>query len=405
MVSKRMSIFQKIYCLVSVAVLIIFAYFMLLQYIPDRMMVEDVHQTISLEVPVSLEEMKDIEAVSATASSNGNKGYCTYLCKLFGMIPVKQIEVMASGEQMVYAVGKPIGIYMKMNAVLVAGVKELEGGSGNNSDILHAVYPGDYITAINGEAIETKEALTNAVRETQGNEMILSIHRNNENIQVVVKPILMGNSEYKLGLWVKDDLSGVGTMTYYTKEGQYGALGHEVSNSDTGMMLDMKQGYIYPSNIAQVDKGVAGQPGEITGMIRYGSQSMLGKVNSNTKTGIYGELSANAKQLLQGTKYEVAYKQDIKKDKAVILFALENQVEAYQIQIETVDYNSKEVNKSFRFRITDEKLLKETGGIVQGMSGSPIIQEGKLIGAVTHVFVSDPKEGYGIFAETMLEQQ
>lgn len=164
----------------------------------------------------------------------------------------------------------------------------------------------------------------------------------------------------------------------------------------------MKEGYLYETSITGITPSSIGSPGEISGLIHYGSAARLGEITRNSNVGIYGKMNGTAKTAYAGNSYAVAYKQEIKREGATILFGEGDAVEAYQIMIDQIDYEPKEKNKSFVFHVTDEKLIDQMGGIVQGMSGSPIIQEGRIIGAVTHVFINDPTKGYGIFIEEML---
>ena len=201
---------------------------------------------------------------------------------------------------------------------------------------------------------------------------------------------------------MRDDLAGVGTLTYYKADGTYAALGHAVSDSDTGTIMSMAEGYLYHTDIVGIKKGKSGAPGELSGIIQYGDSTRIGSIMQNTGLGIHGVLSGNLKWLETGECYEVRYKQDIRTGSAFIVSSVSGESKKYEVMVESVDYSGKEENKGILIRVTDPELLELTGGIVQGMSGSPIIQDGKLIGAVTHVLVNDPTRGYGIFIEKML---
>ena len=202
---------------------------------------------------------------------------------------------------------------------------------------------------------------------------------------------------------MRDDLAGIGTLTYYKEDGTYGALGHAVSDGDVGERIQMSEGYVYNAQIIGVKKGQKGNPGELSGMIRYQSADCLGTIEENTDIGIYGKLDGNIAALPRGDYYNICYKQDIKQGPATIICGFTGEKKEYAIEIESLDYSGREANKGILFRVTDEQLLDMTGGIVQGMSGSPILQDGKIIGAVTLVFVSDSSMGYGIFIENMVE--
>ena len=222
-------------------------------------------------------------------------------------------------------------------------------------------------------------------------------------MDVRITPAMTEAGEYKLGLWVKDDTAGVGTITYIDDDGRYGALGHGISNTGTESLLMMDRGYLYHASITRITPSSVGAPGEITGLISYGKNSQYGSVATNSNVGIFGNITATGDASLKRQSYMVGRKQDMKRDVATMLFGMEGQVKAYQIFIDQIDYSAKEKNKSFVFHITEPGLIEQTGGIVQGMSGSPIIQDGKIVGAITHVFINDPTKGYGIFIEDMLE--
>ena len=183
----------------------------------------------------------------------------------------------------------------------------------------------------------------------------------------------------------------------------YGALGHGISDVDTGTLLNLDGGTLYHTSILSIVKGMQGSPGEMTGVIRYQSSEILGTIQANTECGIFGKITSQKQAFMTQEAVEVAYKQDVEVGDAVILSAVDGQVKEYDIHIDKINLNSQEPNKSMVISITDPELLSKTGGIIQGMSGSPILQNGKLIGAVTHVFIQDSTKGYGIFIENMLE--
>ena len=226
--------------------------------------------------------------------------------------------------------------------------------------------------------------------------------RGEEYIEVSLNPVKSVSGKYMLGVWVRDDLAGVGTLTYYKADGTYAALGHAVSDSDTGTIMSMAEGYLYHTDIVGIKKGKSGTPGELSGIIQYGDSTRIGSIMQNTGLGIHGVLNGKLKWLETGECYEVRYKQDIRTGSAFIVSSVSGESKKYEVMVESVDYSGKEENKGILIRVTDPELLELTGGIVQGMSGSPIIQDGKLIGAVTHVLVNDPTKGYGIFIEKML---
>ncbi len=383
---------------------LIACYLMLLPYVPEEISVSSGAEEIRLDAPVTVEAVHP-SGVLETERESGAVGERKKLqCKLFGILPVATISATTVADSRVEAIGQPVGIYVKMRHVYVVGNKEISDMQGTLSNpTAYILREGDYITAVNGTPIDTKEELQEAVMASGGEPVELRVCRDGEEMQVEVSPVETKEREYKLGLWVKDDMAGVGTMTYIDRDGNFGALGHGISDSATHKLLDMEQGYLYPADITEITPSSMGSPGELTGLIAYGASMRLGTVEENCEEGVFGKVTGTADQAFEKRIYPIGYKQEIRRDTAAILFGQEAQVESYQIMIDRIDYSPKEKNKAFVFHVTDQKLIEKTGGIVQGMSGSPIIQNGKIIGAVTHVFVNDPTKGYGIFIESMLE--
>ncbi len=300
--------------------------------------------------------------------------------------------------------GMPVGIYTKTKGILIIGTGKVTSSDGlvyEPADQI--VKSGDYIMTVNGKEISEKEDLVRLVNDSQGDAVVLGILRDGEPIELKIKPAALKDGSYKLGIWVRDDMAGVGTLTYISPDMKYGALGHPVSDGDTGSMIRLSGGKIYSTDIVGIVKGENGAPGELTGVINYKDENCLGTINENTRTGIYGDL-VKLPEEMEDAYVEVCMKQDIRKGAAYILSALDGNVQQYQIEIDEVDLSGREENKGILFHVTDERLLSETGGIVQGMSGSPILQDGKIVGAVTHVFISDATKGYGVFIEKMLER-
>ena len=217
-------------------------------------------------------------------------------------------------------------------------------------------------------------------------------------------PVLAEDGSYKLGAWVRDDTQGIGTMTYVDMNGNFGALGHGISDSDTGRVVEIENGALYETEIFGIEKGSAGNPGVMAGVIYYGPGSRLGSVKSNTGCGVFGTVEQAFWDTVKHPAAEVGHRQDVKRGTAWIRSYVSGKACDYEIEIQRVDYSPSRENKSLVFQVTDERLLRLTGGIVQGMSGSPILQNGKLVGAVTHVFVQDSTRGYGIFVEDMIKK-
>ena len=316
----------------------------------------------------------------------------------------EQVSTGNISNDMLILGGMPIGIYMKTDGVLVLGTDEIECIDGLEYEpAKRLVREGDYIIGLNGEEINTKNELVIRVAKLESENVILQIRREGEEIQVKMKAVQVNNHNYKLGVWVKDSMQGLGTVTYLKNDGTFAALGHGIYDAASSELLEMKDGRVYHTNILGIKKGVKGTPGGIEGVIIYNSRNYLGMIDANTNIGIYGKLD-NINNLTQEKKLvSIAKKQQIELGTASIYCTIEDRIEEFEIEIEQIDYYPPEKNKGMVLRITDERLLEKTGGIVQGMSGSPIVQNGTLVGAVTHVLVNDPTRGYGIFIENMLE--
>lgn len=324
-------------------------------------------------------------------------------CRLLGYIPFKEVKVTPVDEQEIYVSGSTIGIYMETEGVLVIDTGEIEDQNGEMKEpAKNLVKQGDYIVSFNGEKISTKRELINDIAGLDGEEVTLEVKREGESVPVSVTPVKDTKGDYKLGIWVRDDTQGIGTLTYVDQNGRYGALGHGISDIDTAQLLNIRNGALYKAQILAINKGSKGNPGELAGFIRYDDRNILGSIEINSKNGIYGQFYKGAEDGITLKKMPVAYKQDVKTGEASVLCNVDGKVREYQAEIKRIDLNHEDTNKSFVIQITDEKLLEKTGGIVQGLSGSPVLQNGKMVGAITHVFVQDSTSGYGIFIENML---
>lgn len=368
----------------------------------DRKVPDEIHvsESSAHEVQELLEhpllEFEDAITVSGEGS---------YLlpCRLLGMIPFKDIKVTPAETGSVYVSGSTVGIYMETEGVLIIDTGEIlcEGGTAREP-AKNIVRPGDYIVAFNEQKVSNKKELMEDLEILDGEDVILDVIRNGEKIPVSLTPVKDAGGEYKLGIWVRDNTQGIGTLTFVDEKGRYGALGHGISDVDTGELLHISKGALYQAEILGIQKGKSGSPGELSGLIRYEPGQIIGAVDTNSKNGIYGSFY-DRRAGIPVKKTEVAYKQELEVGPASILCCVDGSVKEYDAEITRIDMNHEDTNKSFVIHVTDPELLEITGGIVQGMSGSPILQKGKFAGAVTHVFVQDSTSGYGIFAETMLE--
>ena len=264
---------------------------------------------------------------------------------------------------------------------------------------------GDRIVKVNNNEIHSSDDLVETVNMSGGKEVKLQYVHEQEIKECSITPVKQDNDEYKLGLWVRDSAAGVGTITFYEPSTRtFGALGHGISDIDTGDLIDIASGEFVTTRILNITKGEEGTPGKIQGTIENGQN--IGLIIKNSKFGIYGTVDNLSSLNIDTSKeMEVATRDEIKEGKATILCSLDNGTpQEYEIEIEKIFKDNNYDNKSMEIKVTDERLLEKTGGIIQGMSGSPIIQNGKFIGAVTHVLVNNPEEGYGVFADIMIKQ-
>ena len=347
----------------------------------------------------------------------------------------------------VYACGRLTGIYEQTEGVLVVNTTEVtdeEGKKVNPAD--KKVQCGDYILSVNGRAVADKEELSEAVNDimkqydesnedksnedksgtvesqkeiinenksdsskikTEINKRTVKIKflRGGEAMSADITPVRMDDGRYYMGIWEKDDMAGIGTITYYTKDGRFGALGHGIGDgTQSGNLLYANSGDLYSMKLTKIKKGKAGTPGEIGGVVYFGKKSHIGTLDCNSNLGIYGQLDSDelSEYAAEDTYYPVAGKDEIHTGSAQMISEISGKLEKYNLEITNIDKKATDTNKGMELKVTDDRLIELSGGIVQGTSGSPIIQDGKIIGAVTHVFVDDPTGGYGICIDEML---
>jgi len=312
-------------------------------------------------------------------------------------------ELLSPGDNMVIPSGEPIGIYVKTKGVMVIDTTSFSLPNGKNVYPSKGKFlPGDYITQINGEAVEDKKSLIEKINSSEGAPLDIRITRDNKEIYVTVVPEKSSDGNYMLGLWVKDDISGIGTLTFIDEEG-FGALGHSINDNDTGSVFTISDGAIYETELVNITRAQSGTPGRLEGMIDYSKDNVMGRVKENTLFGIRGIMTKKGATAFGNNQWmPTAQSQEVHLGDAYILSSLSGESVYYDIEIVDIDFSKEAGNKSLEIKITDQQLIDLTGGIVQGMSGTPIIQDGKLIGAITHVMVNDPSRGYGIFIESML---
>ncbi len=346
----------------------------------------------------------DIDLSKPITMRASQEGSYQMQVKLFGFLPIKQVGIRVIQDQELVPVGVPVGIYVKTDGVLVVGTGQFQGQDGvSYSPSKYILKSGDYIRQINGVVVTEKDDFIKRVEDSGGRRIRLTLERDGEEMEVEVDPVRDMSGAYKIGAWVRDNAQGVGTMTYIDADGNFGALGHGITDIDTSTLMHMEDGTLYQTDIVEVKKGMAGDPGEMTGMIVYSPDRVLGDITDNSVRGIFG--ICNGKALEMGTReaLPIGLKQEIQEGPAQILCTVDSSTRFYDVEITAVHLDHDNVNRGIELKVTDPELLELTGGIVQGMSGSPIIQNGKFIGAVTHVLVQDSAKGYGIFIENMLE--
>ncbi len=367
--------------------------------LPDHFTVIE-GESLTLPQPwlsVTHQVTSDAEQANAAQGDRTHKAQISLLG-----IPVKTVTVTETEEQWIVPGGTPFGMKLFTSGVVVVGLSDIDTEAGRRSPAQEAgIAQGDVITAVNGKTVTASEMVSQAMMESGGAPVTMTIDRDGAPCTVTIIPAKsVYDHQYKGGLWVRDSTAGIGMVTYYCPEtGQFGGLGHGICDVDTNELMPLRTGEIVPVCISGVVKGQDGDAGELKGY--FTSDEVMGQLCRNDETGVYGSLYDAP---TDGSPVAAAMKQDVEKGAAQILTTVDGEVpQLYDIAIESLDMREDAVTKNMVIRITDQNLLDKTGGIVQGMSGSPILQNGRLVGAVTHVFINDPTRGYGIFIENMLE--
>lgn len=324
---------------------------------------------------------------------------------LFGGIKVKDVNVSVMPKTTVIPIGTAIGMKLYTKGVLVVGVSQINNENNEKTKpyVNSGIEQGDTILAVNNNEVTNTDELIKEVNNSNGNSIKIKYLKNNETKETSITPVKSDN-EYKIGLWVRDAAAGIGTLTFYEPStNSFMALGHGISDIDTEKIVDIANGELITANIVSIQKGAKGAPGEVKGTIDTGSK--IGNISKNTNLGVYGTVT-NKNHLQMGQQeMEVATRSQIKEGKAQIICQLDNEdPKTYEIEIEKIYSMNNQDNKSMLIKVNDKDLLNKTGGIIQGMSGSPVIQDGRFVGAVTNVLVNDPTQGYAIFADMMIKQ-
>lgn len=329
--------------------------------------------------------------------------------KFLGIVPLKTVKVDIISQKELVPCGMTVGVNVSTDGIMVLGTGTVISEDGKEYTPSRGILKtGDLILKVNEKSIENKEELISAIENSNGKVLKMTIKRDNELLEIYVTPIKSEiDKSYKIGAWVRDETQGIGTITYYNpKSYTFGALGHGITDIDTRKIIPIKNGKIMKAEITSIKKGQRGIPGELTGAIYDTEEAQLGTIELNTSQGIFGKLDPKKMKAFPKKSFPIAFQNEIHEGKAIILSNISgDKIEEFEIVIQKVSRFQQDISKGMIIKITDPRLLDKTNGIIQGMSGSPIIQDGKLVGAVTHVFVHDPTKGYGIFIENMLKNE
>lgn len=393
--------------LLIVCLFFLYAYVYNIAAIPQNIILSEGEKiNFKLALGLGLQNSDDYEATWVSSNLNKSKvGNNKVELKLFNSIAVKDINVSVIPTTTVIPVGKAIGMKLYTKGVLVVGMSEIE----NEEKIKEKPYEnsgieeGDSIIAINNEEINTTDELIQQVNNSNGESLKIKYVKNDKILETSIVPVKT-KEDYKIGLWVRDAAAGIGTLTFYEPStNMFMSLGHGIIDIDTEEIVDISRGELVTANILSIIKGEKNKPGEIKGSITKGVA--IGDIYKNTKMGVYGNVKNMQYIDTTYNEMEVAERSEIKTGKATILCQLDSGApQEYQIEIERIYLNNNIDNKSMLIKITDEELLNKTGGIIQGMSGAPVMQNGKFIGAVTNVLVKDPTKGYAIFGDLLIKQ-
>ncbi len=350
---------------------------------------------------VSASQDETLQSRSATLTGD-RVGTSRLTLSFMGLVPLREVEVQVSPEQRLIPGGMTIGVAMRTEGVLVVGTGDI-GQSGSPAASC-GIRPGDLLRSVDGVVISSAEQLTELIAKAGQRPLQIEYLREGQLLTTTMTPIPDASTgTVRMGAWVRDSTAGIGTMSFFDpKTGRYAALGHAITDGDTGKVLTVSEGQILQASVVAVQKGQRGTPGELKGSFLR-EKKVLGNIATNNGLGIYGSLTATPAGALYPEGLPIGLRSGVHTGPATILSTVdETGVQAFDVEITRVNPQSAPAPKSMVLRVTDQRLLEKTGGIVQGMSGSPILQDGRIIGAVTHVFVSDPTQGYGLYIDWML---
>ncbi len=403
--------------LIIIALTYSLQYNKILFYPSNLQIVKGENKNLDISFPFSIEKSESNDMVSTIFNEGDNHllksynltgmdaGESQLKVKLLGLISVKNYNVNVVNRPEYILGGNSIGVRLNTKGVLVVAVTDVIDISGKRISPAKdaGIKVGDSVIQIDGVKIINAEQVVEILNTSKDKELEITVLRNKTEFKTKSVPVqCLQDNSYRLGIWVRDKTSGIGTLTYYDpNSNKFGALGHGIADADTGKLLTVEKGIIMNAKISDIELGKKGTPGEIRGVF-YKTDEVLGDIYENNTFGIYGVLSEKFVENMEHNRMPIGFREEVVEGKAHILTTLDNnQVEKYEIEIIKVEQQSKPDQKSMIIKITDPMLLQKTGGIVQGMSGSPIIQNDRLIGAVTHVFVNDPTKGYGLYIEWM----
>ena len=349
--------------------------------------------------------VKENEINKVSASIDGIDGNIeenlTLDARLFGVIPVKKVELEVVEKNKLVPCGNVFGVKFFTKGVLVIKLSEIECADGLVSPAKNAgIEVGDIIVKVNSKEINTVEEMSAEIEKSKGQGLEIVYERQGKTERCELVPVLsLSDRKYKTGIWVRDSTAGIGTMTYYDPEtGVFAGLGHGICDVDTGELMPLLRGSVVDVDVTDIIRGRRGMPGELKGDF---DSIKKGVLTDNTDVGVYGVM--DEMPVPDGKMYEIGLEDEMSEGTASILCELDDEgIVEYSVEISEI-MNDDGMGKNFVITVTDERLVEKTGGIVQGMSGSPVIQNGKLVGAVTHVLVNNPKKGYGIFIGNMLK--
>lgn len=380
---------------------IVFPYDLMLKYSDGMLVTQDeLNEILNDNFIITA----NIGSVSASTEDEFNEYIINY--KLFNLFNIKKLKVNVIEPDRYFAGGDSLGFSLQSKGVILIGGNYIISKNGIERPFESSgLKSGDILTHINGIEINNVEEISEVLRHHNGGAIKLTVNRGGQLIEREITPALdeMTNT-YKLGLWVKEDAVGIGTLTFINATTKrFGSLGHSINDSETNECIDVSGGNIYKGKILGIKKGKPGQAGELMGT--FSREDVVGSVDKNCEYGVYGFVNGVETFTTDKTSIEIGGRLSAKPGKAIILSSINgNEIEEFDIEIIKTNFQQSCNEKSMVIRVTDEDLIKRTGGIVQGMSGSPIIQDGKLIGAVTHVFVNDATKGFGIYIDWMIEQ-